>query len=116
MKLLLVMLMGSLIAQNPNINSNFDTGSQPPKPIKELDLTYYDIKDSIDENWTGGQVLVEFIVNELGAVINPIIVDEFEISISDVILNKVKQITYHPATQNGLPVSVRLSIPITFEL
>ena len=115
MKLLLVMLMGSLIAQNPNINSNFDTGSQPPKPIKELDLTYYDIKDSIDENWTGGQVLVEFIVNELGAVINPIIVDEFEISISDVILNKVKQITYHPATQNDLPVNVKMIIPIRFK-
>ena len=115
MKLLLVMLLGLLMAQNPIVKSNFDTGSQPPKPIKELDLTYYDIKDSIDENWTGGQVLVEFIVNELGAVINPIIVDEFEISISDVILNKIKQITYHPATQNGLPVSVKMIIPIRFK-
>ena len=115
MKLLLVMLMGLLMAQNPIIKSNFDNGSQPPKPIKELNLTYDDIKDSVDKNWTGGKVLVEFIVNELGTVINPIIVNDFEISFSDVILNKVKQITYHPATQNGLPVSVRLSIPITFE-
>ena len=108
--LLSLMLMGSLIAQD------LPTGkSQQPKPKKDFNLTYYDIRESIHDKLPKGRIIVEFYVNELGQVEEPVVIDTFDISLNDVVLDKVKQTTYHPALQNGIPVKVKYSLPIHFK-
>ena len=58
---------------------------------------------------------MEFWVNEKGLVLDPIIRDTFDISLNSVIIDKVRQTTYHPALQNGIPVKVKYSLPIVFK-
>ena len=58
---------------------------------------------------------VEFDIDEKGNVINPIIIDTFNVSLNDVVLDKVRQSKYYPATQNGVPVKVKYSLPIKFK-
>ena len=62
-----------------------------------------------------GQVIVEFIINKEGMVIKPNIVDTFNITFNDVILDKVRQMRFTPPIQNGEAISVRYKLPITFK-
>jgi len=50
-----------------------------------------------------------------GNVIDPHIVDTFNIDLNAVVLDKVRQMKYHPATQNGVAVKVGYSLPIVFK-
>ena len=115
--ILMLMLWGSLTAQNLNeLNSNvfYESRSQYPKAIKPFVLTYYDIRDSI-QNYQNGEIEVQFEVDEKGNVIDPHIVDTFNIDLNAVVLDKVRQMKYHPATQNGVAVKVGYSLPIVFK-
>ncbi len=113
-----LMLMGSLAAQNLN-ESEIDTsntlGSQQPKTKVPFELNYYDIREKIHLNYIGGRIDVEFFVNENGDVENPVIVDTFDVYLNDVVLDKVRQSKYYPATQNGRPVRVKYKLPIVFK-
>jgi len=113
-----LMLMGSLAAQNLN-ESEIDTsntlGSQQPKTKVPFELNYYDIREKIHINHIGGRIDVEFFVNENGDVENPVIVDTFDVYLNDVVLDKVRQSKYYPATQNGRPVRVKYKLPIVFK-
>ena len=112
--ILITMAMGSLTAQNLNeLNSNvfYESRSQYPKAIKPFLLTYYDIKDSYEP----GKIEVQFEVDEKGNVVDPHIVDTFNIDLNAVVLDKVRQMKYHPATQNGVAVKVGYSLPIVFK-
>ena len=83
-----------------------------PKPIIPFELSYYDIRKEIK----GMQrIEVEFVIDELGNVINPIIRDTFDISLNDVVLDKVRLTKYTPALQNGKPVAIRYTLPIIFK-
>ncbi len=106
--LVCLLLMGILAAQDPN-------GSQPPQPKEPFELTWYDIREKIHIDYSGGLVNVEFTVNEQGEVENPVILDTFNISLNEVVLDKVRQSKYYPATQNGRPVKVKYSLPIKFK-
>jgi hypothetical protein len=111
---LLGMALGSLTAQNLNeLNSNvfYESRSQYPKAIKPFLLTYYDIKDSYEP----GKIEVQFEVDEKGNVVDPHIVDTFNIDLNAVVLDKVRQMKYHPARQNGVAVKVGYSLPIVFK-
>lgn len=115
--ILITMAMGSLTAQNLNeLNSNvfYESRSQYPKAIKPFVLTYYDIRDSI-QNYQNGRIEVQFEVDVKGNVIDPHIVDTFNIDLNAVVLDKVRQMKYHPATQNGIAVKVGYSLPIVFK-
>tara|TARA_R110000782_G_scaffold71537_1_gene143455 strand:- start:889 stop:1251 length:363 start_codon:yes stop_codon:yes gene_type:complete len=115
--ILITMAMGSLTAQNLNeLNSNvfYESRSQYPKAIKPFVLTYYDIRDSI-QNYQNGKIEVQFEVDEKGNVIDPHIVDTFNIDLNAVVLDKVRQMKYHPARQNGVAVKVGYSLPIVFK-
>jgi len=112
--ILITMAMGSLTAQNLNeLNSNvfYESRSQYPKAIKPFLLTYYDIKDSYEP----GKIEVQFEVDEKGNVVDPHIVDTFNIDLNAVVLDKVRQMKYHPARQNGVAVKVGYSLPIVFK-
>ena len=66
-------------------------------------------------NQTKGTVLVQFVINEYGEVIEPEIIDTFNIELNDAIIDKVMCIQFEPATQNGRPVKVRYNLPILFK-
>ena len=105
-----LMLMGLLIAQNsPNGES------QLPQPKVPFVLTYYDIREDILKNTPHGKIIVDFYINEMGEVEDPVIKDTFNIDLNEVVLDKVRQATYHPAMQNGTPVKVKYTLPIVFK-
>ena len=103
-----LMLMGSLVAQDLHQSKN-----QFPKPIKPFTLEYSDLPPNTSN--IKGSVLVQFDIDENGDVIKPLIVDTFNMAFNDVILNKVRQTKYEPATQNGKAVKVKYQLPILFK-
>ena len=89
----------------------FERTIEPRPAIKPFLLTYYDIKDSYEP----GKIEVQFEVDEKGNVVDPHIVDTFNIDLNAVVLDKVRQMKYHPARQNGVAVKVGYSLPIVFK-
>ena len=62
-----------------------------------------------------GKVLVSFIIDEEGNVSQAEIIDSFNVGLNDVVLDKVRQTKYEPATQNGRAVKVKYQLPILFK-
>ena len=107
--LLPLMLMGSMLAQD------LPTGKiQHPKVKKPFNLSYIDIQH-IDATSFVGNVLVEFTVDKQGKVIEPNIIDTFNIKLNETIIDKVMCIEFKPALQNGQPVKVKYKLPIMFK-
>ena len=115
MKLICLMLMGVLAAQDSSTDTGYVDLSRQPIAIKPFQLSYNDIRNTIHDISKTGYVNVEFDIDEKGNVINPIITDTFDISLNDVVLDKVRQSKYYPATQNGRPVKVKYNLPIRFK-
>lgn len=63
-----------------------------------------------------GRVIVQFIVDEKGNVINPSVIKGDYESLNEEALRVVKQATFEPGKQNGKPVRVQYSLPITYKL
>ena len=103
-----ILLITNLFGQEPLISTQ-------PKAKIPFELTYYDIRERIHINYVGGKVDVEFTIDENGDVINPVILDTFDIFLNDVVLDKVRQSKYYPATQNGIPIRVKYKLPIVFK-
>tara|TARA_B100001564_G_C20211100_1_gene477290 strand:- start:130 stop:459 length:330 start_codon:yes stop_codon:yes gene_type:complete len=103
-----ILLITNLFGQEPLISTQ-------PKAKIPFELTYYDIRERIHINYVGGKIDVEFTIDENGNVINPVILDTFDIFLNDVVLDKVKQSKYYPATQNGRPIKVKYKLPIVFK-
>ena len=101
--LLCLLLMGSLVAQNI-----------PPVMKKPFHLSYEDISE-IDTTELRGKVLVKFSVDENGKIIEPYIIDTFNIALNDAIISRVMAIKFEPAKQNGRPVKVSYQLPILFK-
>lgn len=112
MRILFLMLMGVLAAQDlPQTQGK----SRQPEPIQRFELSYWDIREHIHGLYPQGRIEVAFEVTESGHVENPIIVDTFNVSLNDVVIDKIKQTHYLPALQNGIPVRVRYKLPILFK-
>ena len=84
--------------------------NQYPKEIVPFEITEHDIADI--EFRRGGDMLVEFEITESGHVENPVVIDSFNTYFNIVVLDKVRQSRYTPATQNGRPVRVKYRLPI----
>ena len=110
-RLFCLFIMGVLAFQN-----SFANESQLPQVRKPFNLQYYDFGNSVrnEENLVG-DVMVAFIIEEDGTVAEPKIVDTFNVSFNEVILDKVKRMTFSPPIQNGRPVRVRYKLPIKFK-
>lgn len=63
-----------------------------------------------------GRVVVKFIVNEEGKVVNPEVVKGVSESLDQEALRVVKQAQFEPGKQDGKPVRVQYSLPITYQL
>ena len=86
--------------------------TRPPEQIIPFKLTYEDVKD-IGE--VMGQILVSFIVDESGKVIDAEILNTFDTELIPIVLDKVLQMEFNPALQNGYPIRVKYNLPIVFK-
>ena len=98
----LVMMISTIIAKD----------TRPPEQIIPFELTYEDVKD-IGE--VMGQILVSFIVDESGKVIDAEILNTFDTDLIPIVLDKVVQMEFNPAMQNGYPIRVKYNLPIVFK-
>tara|TARA_A100001391_G_scaffold163918_1_gene123571 strand:- start:120 stop:449 length:330 start_codon:yes stop_codon:yes gene_type:complete len=91
--------------------------SRYPVPIIPFQLTYDEIYPHTPTNYLPqGLVIVEFTINSEGHVIDPIIEkNKFDFKVNNIILDKIKETKYTPATQNGRPIEVRYTFPIQFK-
>jgi len=112
MKQLLAILfsMNVLLAESPYVLKQ----SHPPKAIKSFNLSYQELNLITYTNQIGN-VIVEFVISKDGKVVQPEIVDTFNITFNAVILDKVRQMKFTPPLQNGEPVEVRYKLPIVFK-
>ncbi len=108
-RLICLILMGVLTAQNSSFGE-----SQLPKMTSPFEIDYLDLPYP-DTSKYKGKVLVKFIVDERGKVINPEIIDTFDIELNDAIIDRVMAIKFNPAKQNGRPVRVQYNLPILFQ-
>jgi|SRR5690625_334446 len=63
-----------------------------------------------------GRVFVQFIVDEQGNVVDPVVVRGLGGGLDEEALRAVSQAKFTPGKQRGQAVNVRMSIPITFRL
>ena len=98
----LVMMISTIMAKE----------TRPPEQIIPFRLTYEDIKD-VGE--VMGQILVSFIVDESGKVIDAEILNTFDLELIPIVLDKVLQMEFNPALQNGYPIRVKYNLPIVFK-
>ena len=112
--LLSLMFLGMLTINNPLLAE-----CNEPVVIKPFDLSYDDFEkypSALERILrTGGDVLVMFVINEHGVVVEPEIINSFDVFLNEVIIDKVKQIQFQPALQNGRPIRVKYSLPILFK-
>ena len=99
---ILVMMISTIMAKD----------TRPPEQIIPFNLTYEDVKD-IGE--VMGQILVSFIVDESGKVIDAEILNTFDTDLIPIVLDKVLQMEFNPALQNGYPIRVKYNLPIVFK-
>lgn len=86
--------------------------SRPPEQIVPFRLTYEDVRE-IGE--VMGQILVSFIVDESGKVVDAEILNTFDTDLIPIVLDKVVQMEFTPAIQNGYPIRVKYNLPIVFK-
>lgn len=63
-----------------------------------------------------GRVIVQFVVNEQGDVVNPEVVRGIGAGCDEEAVRAVMQAKFLPGKQRGKPVRVKMSLPITFKL
>ena len=63
-----------------------------------------------------GRVFVQFVVDETGTVVDPVVVRSPSELLSDAALRAVRETRFEPGRQRGRPVKVRFSLPINFVL
>ncbi|OUW62750.1 MAG: hypothetical protein CBD58_01220 [bacterium TMED198] len=106
-----LILMGSLIARDLPYSDKNQHLNKEPQIVKPFHLTYDDLPHSNIK----GSVLVQFVINENGEVIEPEIIDTFNGDFNHTIIDKVMAIEFKPALQNGRPIRVRYNLPILFK-
>ncbi len=63
-----------------------------------------------------GRVVVQFIIDEQGNVVDPVVVRGIGGGCDEAAIEAVKQVRFTPGRQRGRAVRVRYSLPITFRL
>jgi protein TonB len=63
-----------------------------------------------------GRVIVQFVVDESGGVIDPQVVRGIGAGCDEEAIRAVRQAKFTPGKQRGKPVKVKMSLPITFKL
>ena len=84
----------------------------PPVPIKRVPPDY---TQAMRENRPKGDVVIDLVVDQQGAVTNPIVQTSLSPEADRAALECVRQWTFEPAVKNGRAVKTRMRIPIRFK-
>jgi protein TonB len=69
------------------------------------------------ENGTQGKVIVQFVVNKDGSVVDPVVVRSVDPYLDKEALRVISQMPkWKPGNQRGKPVRVRFTVPVSFRL
>ena len=63
-----------------------------------------------------GRVIVQFVVDERGNVVTPVVVRSPHDLLSQAALDAVQRVSFEPGQQRGRPVKVQFTVPVTFRL
>ncbi len=63
-----------------------------------------------------GRVIVQFVVDERGNVVTPVVVRSPNDLLSQAALEAVGRVSFEPGQQRGRPVKVQFTVPVTFRL
>lgn len=91
---------------------------QMPSPIGGLESIYNNIRypDAAREAGVEGRVVVQFLVDKEGNVVDPFILRGIGYGADEIALEAVKDAKFTPGVQRGVPVNVVLQLPIVFRL
>jgi protein TonB len=69
------------------------------------------------ENGVSGKVIVQFVVNKDGSVVDPVVVRSVDPYLDKEALRVISTMPkWKPGKQRGKPVRVRYTVPVTFRL
>ena len=63
-----------------------------------------------------GRVFVQFVVDERGNVVDPVVTRSPSDLLSEAALKAVRESRFQPGSQRGRPVKVRFALPVNFVL
>lgn len=72
--------------------------------------------ESARREGVGGTVMVQFIVDEYGRVVDPVAIGDPDPRLGEAAVEAVRASRFAPGQQNGEPVKVRFTVPVTFRL
>ncbi len=61
-----------------------------------------------------GRVIVQFVVDEQGRVVDPVVVQGIGAGCDEEAIRAVRRARFRPGTQRGTPVKVKMSLPVLF--
>ncbi|MGA3008318.1 MAG: energy transducer TonB [Opitutaceae bacterium] len=86
---------------------------QPPEVLTQLQPEYPDEAKARAES---GKVVVEFVVDESGHVLNPRVISASDAVFEGTTLRAIEQWRFAPGKWHGVPVRFRLNVPVVFHL
>ncbi|MCH8494771.1 MAG: TonB family protein [Balneolales bacterium] len=112
---------------SPSSSSTPDSHSGPetftvvekmPEPIGGMEAIYENIRYPEIARMAGieGRVIVQFLVNKEGDVVDPIILRGIGGGADEAAIAAIKDVKFEPGMQRGQPVNVLFQLPIVFQL
>ncbi len=63
-----------------------------------------------------GRVFVQFVVDESGNAVDPVILRDIGAGCGEAAVAAIQKVKFTPGKQNGTPVKVKFSLPVSFEI
>ena len=101
--------------QSPDI---FDVVDEPPQIVGGMEALVAAVvyPEAAAAAGTEGRVIVQFVVDETGAVSDPVAVVSPDSALSAAAVRAVESVAFTPGRQGGEAVRVRFAVPVTFRL
>jgi len=90
-----------------------DVLDHTPEAVRQSQPIYPINAKNTGEN---GEVVVTFVVDESGRVLNPHVVSSTDPIFEEPTVRAIGQWRFAPGTVHGIPVRFRMSLPVTFHL
>jgi protein TonB len=89
-----------------------------PEPAGGMDAIYRRVKYPEIARKAGieGRVVLQFIVDERGNVVNPIVIRGIGGGCDEAAIDAIRGVKFTPGMQRGRPVKVQFQLPIVFRL
>ena len=92
---------------------SFPGGQQAMMKFMKNNIRY---PEALKKNKVQGMVLVQFVVDQTGRITNPVVKRSVEPSLDAEALRVVRAMPkWNPGKQNGKPVKVRYTLPVSFK-